>query len=354
MNSGERPDSCSIHSLSLDQLVLFCQQQNIPKYRAKQIWRWLYVQHASAWDDMQNLPASLRQQLADNFHIALPLIVHCAGSPTRTQKLLLQLPDAERIEVVIIPARKHATICVSSQVGCQFHCPFCASGQDGLKRNLTIGEIVQQVLVSLQTETNTNSTNVVFMGMGEPFDNYDHVLSSIRIINDHDGLNIGARRITISTCGIIPGIQRLAGEGLQVELSVSLHAPDNNLRSQIVPANKKYPIEQLLSACNDYTNHTGRIVTFEYTMIDGTNVSPEQARQLAAILKPLHCRVNLIPLSAVSEFAGQPAPAQTAEMFVETLDASGINATIRASKGSEVKAACGQLRQSCPATHSAT
>ncbi len=257
--------------------------------------------------------------------------------------MLLRLRDGECVEIVLLADRDRHTLCVSSQVGCRFACAFCASGQAGFRRNLAAGEIVGETLAAARS-LGGRPDNIVFMGIGEPMDNYDAVLAAIRILNDPDGLNIGARHITISTNGIIPGIERLAGEGLQVELAVSLHAPNDAVRNRLMPVNRRYPMPELLTACARYTQRTKRIVTFEYTLVRGINDSAEQARELANRLKVFPSRVNLIPLSPVTGFDGQPSAPGVSERFLATLDQAGINATLRNSQGQRIQAACGQLR----------
>lgn len=239
--------------------------------------------------------------------------------------------------------RGRRTVCVSSQVGCKFACSFCASGKNGFQRDLNSGEIVSQVVLAARI-FEERPTNVVFMGIGEPFDNYDAVIKAARIMNDHDGLNIGARKITISTAGVIPGIEKFANEGKQFELSVSLHAATDSLRTQLMPINRKYPLKQLIQACHAYTEKTNRIITFEYALINGTNDTRSHAADLVHLLSPLHCRVNLIPLSAVDESDMQPSSSPMASIFAETLLKAGINNTLRNSRGASIKAACGQLK----------
>lgn len=336
-----------IHGLRFEQLEQFCREAEQPVYRARQIWHWLYLRQADDWQEMKNLPAGLKALLAKRFLLeSVRNLNPCkTGRLESTTKLLLALQDGHCIESVLIPAQGRCTVCVSSQVGCKYNCAFCASGKVGLKRDLSAGEIVGQVVLALRLSGDALS-NVVFMGIGEPLDNYRQVLDAVRIINDCNGLNIGARRITLSTCGLVPGIRRLANEGLQVELSVSLHAPGNELRSRLMPVNKMYPLDELLAACAEYTQKTGRIITFEYTLISGINDSSAQARALAGRLSAFPCRMNLIPLSAVSEFNGQPAPAESARKFIDILKRAHINATLRASKGGKLNAACGQLRYS--------
>jgi 23S rRNA (adenine2503-C2)-methyltransferase len=334
-----------IHGLFLPELDAFCKEQGQPAFRAKQIWDWLYAKRISSADEMQNLPAPFRAQLAEHFSFQCLEKLETKGESGETQKLLFKLADNELIETVIIPAprRQTNTVCVSSQVGCRFGCAFCASGQKGVVRNLSAGEIVGEVLAVAEI-LGGRPDNVVFMGIGEPFDNYDEVLRAIRILNHPDGLCIGARRITISTCGVVSGIQRLADEGLQVELSVSLHAPDSEIRSRVMPVNETWPLEELMDACRAYTEKTNRIITFEYTLIKGLNDSEAQARQLVKLLRKFSCRVNLIPLSPVEEFDGERPDAETMQVFFQTLEKAGINTTLRDSKGSALKAACGQLR----------
>lgn len=335
-----------IYGLNRAQIGALCCELDQPAYRARQIWGWLYQRFAADWSEMKNLPLSLRQTIARRFALSSCAIVRTqseAGVGTTT-KWLIALPDGDWVEEVLIPTKGRTTLCVSSQVGCKFACAFCASGKAGFRRNLETGEIVGQVLVAARS-LGATPANLVFMGMGEPLDNYDAVLAAIRIINDAEGLSIGARRITISTCGIIPGIQRLAQEGLQVELSISLHAPDDALRTQLLPVNRQYPLAELLEACRAYAEQTGRLITFEYTLIRGVNDSPEQARALARVLRPIRARVNLIPLSAVTEFAGCASPPAVAREFMSILEHARINATLRVSKGGAVNAACGQLRR---------
>lgn len=332
-----------IYNLTRVELAAWCATAGVPVYRAHQLWTWLYDRRADRWSAMTNLPASLRDRLGAAFTLdaALPEDAPQAGDATR--KLLLRLPDGDRIEAVMIPAPERRTVCVSSQVGCKFHCAFCASGQAGFRRQLETGEIVAQVLAAARL-WGARPTHVVFMGIGEPFDNDDAVLKAARIINDPDGLNIGARRITLSTCGVIPGIVRLAGEGLQVELSVSLHAPDDERRGRIMPVNARYPLAELMRACRDYAARTRRLITFEYTLVRGFNDAPEQARALATLLRGWPARANLIPLSPVAEFEGLPTTPEAARQFAAILERAGVNVTLRLSKGAALQAACGQLR----------
>ena len=292
---------------------------------------------------MRNIPAELREKLSLRAVLPATRCLEVDGTPKGTRKMVIGLRDGEEIETVIIPARGRRTVCVSTQAGCAYGCAFCASGMNGLSRNLTAGEIVGQVLEAADLD-GKSPTHVVFMGIGEPFANYDAVITAIRTINDPKGLGIGARRMTLSTCGVVPGIERLASEGIQVELSVSLHAPDDELRDELLPINKTYPLAELLEACDRYTEATGRLITFEYTLVRDLNDSPEHADDLAELLHNHKCRVNLIPLSPIDEFDGRPPRPGIAGMFVDTLVEEGINATVRQSRGGTVTAACGQLR----------
>ena len=332
-----------IHGLTAPELAAACADAGEKAFRAKQIWRWLYVQRIAAWAGMGNVPAGLRDFLSAIYNIEPVKKLSVEGQPDATRKLLVGLHDGEAVEEVIIPARERRTVCVSSQVGCRFGCAFCASGKCGYRRNLDAGEIVGQVLLACE-EYGGRPSNVVFMGMGEPLDNYDAVLKAIRIINDGDGLAIGARHITISTCGVIPGIERLAGEGIQVELSVSLHAPDDALRSRLMPVNHKYALDSLAAACAQYTERTKRIVTFEYTLVRDVNDSAVHAKELVKFMRRLPCRANLIPLSPVDGFEGAAPRAETVDAFMGILSKAGLNVTLRVSKGGSINAACGQLR----------
>jgi 23S rRNA (adenine2503-C2)-methyltransferase len=315
-----------------------------PTFRSKQIWQWLYAKGAQSFDEMTNLPAALRTALAERLSLAPWAPLETVADEGGTTKLLLECEDGERIESVVIPSGgEAATLCVSTQAGCAFKCAFCATGQLGLSRNLEAGEIVGQ-LFAARAATSFHIDHLVFMGMGEPFANYDNVLKAVRIFNDQDGLAIGARRITLSTCGVVPGIKRLANEGLQVELAISLHAPDDALRSRLMPVNNRWPVAELIAACRDYNAATRRIVTFEYTLVDGLNDTRLCASALADLIDPSFARVNLIPLSPVAHFDGnRPSPARC-EAFAAILRRRGINVTLRHSKGSALSAACGQLK----------
>lgn len=340
MENGERQ---FIHGILLSELQEWVVQAGEKKFRAKQIWQWLYQHQVQDWEEMANIPKALREKLAAEFIFHALEKIKVQESDTGTRKILSQLVDGELIEEVLIPAPDRRTVCVSSQVGCMFGCAFCASGQLGVKRNLKAGEIVGEVLAA-QREYGDRITNVVFMGIGEPFDNYDEVMRAIRILNDPDGFCLGARRITISTCGVVPGIQQLEEEGLQVELSVSLHASNDHTRNELMPVNVSWSLEELMETCRQYTGRTKRIITFEYTMIRGVNDTDGDLEDLIRLLTRFPCRVNLIPLSEIEEYEGRTSKRETVERFIRRLEKAGINTTVRWSKGTDVNAACGQLR----------
>ncbi len=334
----------SAYDLAPGDWSALCQERGLPAFRAGQIVRWLY-QPVPGFEAMTDLPGALRAELAAAYRglDATAVLEEAGRADVGTQKLLLRLADGAFVESVVIPAaRGRTTVCVSSQVGCAFRCAFCASGALGFTRNLSAGEIVAQVLRAAE-RIGHRPDNVVFMGTGEPLANYDAALAAVRALNDPAGLGIGARRITISTCGVVPGIRRLATEGLQVELSVSLHAPTDAQRSELMPVNRSYPIADLLAACADYTAATDRIVTFEYTLVRGFNDSPADARALVRLLRPLKCRVNLIPLNPTEHFPGRTPPESTLYGFRDYLMDAHLNATLRVSRGGGIDAACGQL-----------
>lgn len=333
-----------IHSLTFDELTTACKTAGFPNFRATQIWQWLYCRCVTNGDAMHNISAPVRDWLNDTFILKAAELQETIGTSDKTRKLLVRLSDGDAVEAVLLPGRDdHYTVCISCQIGCRFHCAFCASGQAGFYRNLEAGEMVGQVLTAIDCRGKRPS-NIVFMGMGEPFDNIDAVLKAAHILNASDGLNIGARKITVSTSGITPGIRRFAAEPCQFELSVSLHAPNDAIRSQLMPINKRYPLPALIKACRKYTDSTNRIITFEYILIRDCNDKPSHARELADLLRDFPCRVNLIPLSPVAEFDAKPAHPETAQMFINVLGNAHINATLRYSQGTSLKAACGQLR----------
>lgn len=358
MSSPSHPSAWSLLPAEWKPL---CKELGIPAFRADQIVTGLYQNFAQSWQAFTTLPKELRDALAARFSLAPLETVHIHESSDGVRKLLLACPDRERIETVLIPSKDRVTQCISTQVGCDFRCAFCASGQLGCVRDLTAGEIVGEVMAACALMRSAAAPeavtprpgakpalprpgNIVVMGMGEPFDNYDNVLRALRILNDPKGVNIGARHITISTCGVVPGIQRLSDEGLQFELSVSLHAPNDALRSRIMPVNKRWPIAELLDTCRAYFEKTGRVVTFEYTLVKDLNDRPQHADELIRLLRHTPCKVNLIPLSPVEGFDGARPEDRISLAFLDALLKAKINTTLRKSRGKDVDAACGQLR----------
>jgi len=334
-----------IKDLSLDELTDFFKQRSIPQYRARQVFSWIYKKGAQSFDQMSDLSSSLRNRLKEDFFLFSLELINSEKSRDKTTKFLFALKDKNLIEAVIIPTEKRITGCVSTQAGCRFGCKFCASGISGFKRNLSVGEIIEEVLLLKKNSKDKKLTHIVFMGIGEPLDNYDNTLKAIRIINSPNALNIGARRITISTAGIIPGIKRLSDENLQVELSVSLHAADDEVRTALMPVNKIYPLKDLLGTCRDYIVKTGRQITFEYVLIKGVNSDLQNARNLCTILKSLRlCKVNLIPANIVKEYRIEPPNKLDILLFRDHLLKDGINVTLRKPRGEDIAAACGQLR----------
>ncbi|PIQ90576.1 MAG: 23S rRNA (adenine(2503)-C(2))-methyltransferase RlmN [Candidatus Omnitrophica bacterium CG11_big_fil_rev_8_21_14_0_20_41_12] len=324
-----------------DQLLSY----GFPKYHAKQIFSWIYQKGIIEFSSMSNLPLALRNKIGEEFYILGLKLADLQKSSDGTTKFLFELEDKNLVEAVNIPAARRSTGCISSQVGCKFSCRFCASGLGGFKRNLRAGEILDEVLYLKNNTQGTDLTHIVFMGTGEPLDNYENVLKSIRIINSCDAFNIGARRITISTSGIIPGIERLALEDLQIELSISLHAPDDKRRSQVMPVNQKYPLKDLIRCCHEYIAKTNRQITFEYILIKNFNSGTDAAQELVNLLKDLRlAKVNLIPANPVPELKIMPASKPEIEAFKEYLFKSGINVTLRQERGEDIDAACGQLR----------
>jgi 23S rRNA (adenine2503-C2)-methyltransferase len=318
-----------------------------PRYRADQLFRWLHASLAAEFGVMHNLPQPFREQLSQiaDVHTLVPL-EESVSADGLTRKVLLALQDGETIECVLMRYQERNTVCLSTQVGCPVGCSFCATGHSGFTRDLTPGEIVEQAIHFAQDlrEERQRISNVVFMGMGEPFLNYEATWQAIETLTDPRGFNLGARRITISTVGIIPGIERLSRQKLQVGLAISLHAPNDELRRAVVPAARRYPIEELMGACRRYLRRTGRRITFEYALIDGFNDSPQQARELATLLKGLLCHVNLIPVNPVPESPWRGSPMERVTSFHQELRHLGLNSTIRLGRGIEIEAGCGQLR----------
>ena len=338
-------EKIDIKEIKFDKLKNIISQEGYQSFRAQQIFQWIYQKNVNSFEEMSNLPKELTEKLNSIFTIINIKCPKHHKSYDGSEKFLFQLTDNEYIETVLIRNNNRNTLCMSSQVGCQWNCLFCASGKGGYKRDLLTGEMTEQIL-SVRRITGESIQNIVFMGMGEPFDNYENIINAIEILNEKQGLNIGARKITVSTCGIIPGIIRFAEFPLQVELSVSLHAADEKTRTALMPVNKKYPLRKLIDACKFYYEKKNRQVTFEYLMLKGINDSPQQANKLSQMIFNFDAKVNLIiynPLDSLNNLF--PSDEYTINAFQKILREKHIPVTIRYSRGQDIDAACGQLRR---------
>lgn len=340
-----------IYDLDLPELTQKVISWGQPVFRAQQIWVGIYKNFWRSPDEFSNLPKELRELLKTEvqFDAILPTVI-LDSTDGQTRKTLFKLPDGRQIEAVLMRYDKRRTLCISTQVGCAMGCTFCATGQMGFTRHLSSGEIVAQVMhyARLLHDENDVVTNIVLMGMGEPFHNYANTMSAIDRLNAADGYNFGARRFTISTSGLVPAIRKFASEKRQVNLAVSLHAAENDLRENMMPINKKYDIEELITACREYIDATGRRITFEWALINGINDTPEQAKKLATLLKGLLCHVNAIPLNPTTGYAGKPTTRVRADAFKQILEENGIPCTIRIRRGIDIHAGCGQLASRVP------
>ncbi|MDB6018746.1 MAG: putative dual-specificity methyltransferase RlmN [Pedosphaera sp.] len=364
---------CDIKSLSADALQYQFRDWNQPAYRAAQVLEWLYVHRVSSWDAMTNLPKAVRELLRANYSLQTLELVRKQGARDTTQKFLWRLSDHALIESVLIPANpalygeasdRH-TLCVSTQVGCAYGCKFCASGLEGWKRNLRADEIVEQVLAverwhaaeeakvskaqpapsnKLPESSNRLVNNIVIMGMGEPLANYDNLMQALRILNAPWGGGIGARKITISTSGLVPQIRKLADDPLQFRLAISLHGATDETRNKIMPVNRKYPLAELTAACEYYQKRKERMITLEYILIAGVNDAIEETKPLAKLAQLLHAKVNLIPYNRVEDLDWERPTEAVQEAFLEALEKQNVTATLRREKGHDIDAACGQLR----------
>jgi 23S rRNA (adenine2503-C2)-methyltransferase len=352
-----------IVDLSHSQLVELISSLGEPAYRADQILKWIYSGAARSFDQMTDLPQGFRRKLIESCHlVTLVPIDERLSKDGQTRKVLFQLQDGKTVESAYMlyeateTSRERRTVCVSTQVGCSIRCPFCATGQQGFERNLTAGEILEQVLYFVwltRSEGQVSAapspirrglTNVVFMGMGEPLANYEAVKGAITGLNSKKGLGLGARQITVSTVGLVPQIQRLAKEDVHVELAVSLHAASDRVRSVLVPVNRRYPLAKLIPACQDYLEATGRRPTFEYALFNGINDSLDQARKLAGLLAGFECHVNLIAGNPTPSKEFRPSVAGRVAAFQKELTEGGVSCTLRQSRGADIEAGCGQLR----------
>jgi 23S rRNA (adenine2503-C2)-methyltransferase len=351
-----------IKSLTLDELQECLTALGQPAYRARQVTQWLYGKRVDSFERMSDLPATLRERLAQEFHFDQLQLVRALGSEDTTRKFLFRLDDGSLIESVLIPASPalygepsdRRTLCISTQVGCAYGCKFCASGLDGWSRNLHAGEIVDQVLRAEEI-SGERVSNLVFMGMGEPLANFKNLMKAIAVINGPWGIGIGARHITISTSGLAPQIRELADQPLQVRLAISLHGATNEVRDKIMPVNRKYPLEVLIEACEYYTQRKKQWLTFEYILIDQVNDHPEDARALARLARKVKAKINCIPYNSVEGLAWERPSEPRQDQFMEVLRDADVPATIRREKGHDIAAACGQLRrQTMPAMAEAT
>lgn len=339
-------EKIDIKSMYIEELEQLLQAWGEPKFRGKQIFDWLHQKQVDSFEEMTNLPKSLREKLAEKAAInGVEMVRRLVSQIDGTRKYLFALADGAIIESVWMQYEHGNTVCISTQVGCRMGCKFCASTLDGVERGLTAGEMLSQIY-AIQKDCGERVHGTVLMGSGEPLDNYENVLRFLRLINDPGGQNMGQRHITLSTCGLVDQIDRLAEEDLQITLAVSLHAPNDAIRTQTMPIAKVYSMEQLLAACRRYAEKTKRRITFEYALIHGVNDKEEQARELAGKLKELLCHVNLIPVNDVKERNFSRSSSEQVKRFAAILNDNGVETTVRRKLGSDIDAACGQLRRS--------
>ncbi len=337
----------TIYDLTFAQLSQILEEKGEQRFRAKQLWGWLYVHAAPDFNQMDNLPKRLRQQLAEQFSLSpFTEAARQHSKDGQTVKALFQLPDGNYVETVLMAYDRRRTVCISTQAGCALGCVFCATGQMGFFRHLSAGEIVAQVLFFARelAERGERVTNVVFMGMGEPLHNYDQTLAAVDRLNDSAGFNLGARRMTISTVGLVPAIRRYADEERQTPLAISLHAATDVERDALIPINRRYPISDLMAACRHYIGKTNRRLTFEWALIAGANDTVAQATALGKLLTGMLCHVNLIPLNPTGGYAGKPSSPAAVAAFQAELARFGVSSTVRVRRGIDIRAGCGQLR----------
>lgn len=336
-------EKINILDLAINEIEDLMIENGFPKYRALQIFKWLY-KDIERFEKMGNLPDNIINFLNNNFHIYRAFILEKQISFDGTIKFLFRLNDGNAVECVLMKYQHGYSLCISTQVGCRMSCEFCASTIGGLVRNLTSGEMIEEIM-AVSRDTGIRISNIVLMGIGEPFDNYDQVIKFLKIVNDKNGLNIGMRHITISTSGVVPNIYKLADEEIQCTLAVSLHSAINNKRSELMPINKKYDLEELIKACKYYIDKTNKRITFEYALIRGVNDDTDDAEALGNLLKNMLCHVNLIPVNPVKGKAFKKAKDSRIHYFKNTLEKYGINTTIRRELGIDIDGACGQLRK---------
>ena len=342
----EMDNKTDIKSLYLPELEEWMRQRGEKAFRAKQIFQWMHEKLVTDFDEMTNLPASLREKLKETCTLtALTPVDVKVSAIDGTRKYLFGLADGNVIESVWMKYHHGNSVCISSQVGCRMGCRFCASTLDGLERNLTPSEMLDQIY-RIQTLTGERVSNVVVMGSGEPMDNYDNLVRFVRLLSSQEGLNISQRNITVSTCGIVPNMYKLADEGLQITLALSLHAPNDEKRRELMPIANKYSIDEILDACRNYFAKTGRRITFEYSLVGGKNDSEADAKELSARISDINCHVNLIPVNPIKERDYVKSTKKVVENFKNKLEKYGINVTIRREMGADIDGACGQLRKS--------
>lgn len=338
-------ETIGIKALSRDEIAtLVTQELGLPAFRTKQIIQWLYGKGVASYDAMTNLPAALRTELAQKCPLYFPTVVARQVSTDGTRKYLLSLADGARVETVGMPSKNRLTVCVSTQAGCPLRCAFCATGKNGYVRNLGCGEIVDQVRV-VANDFGQRVSGVVLMGQGEPFLNYDAVLEAMRILNSNDGLGIGARHITVSTAGVLPQIRRFASEPEQFTLAISLHSAVQETRDELMPGVRKWPLDRLHDSIASYAESTGRRPTYEYALMEGINDTDAQLKALVAFCRRTLCHVNLIQLNEVDGSPYRPSPQEKFDLFEKTLNAAGVETSVRRSRGADIDAACGQLKQ---------
>jgi len=333
-----------IRSMTADELSSLLVQMGQPKYRAKQLYKWLQ-QGVTGYDQMTDLPKSLREKLAEECYISSPTIIQRLCSQVdETKKYLIQMHDGELVEAVLMKYIHGYSVCISTQVGCRMGCAFCATGKSGFSRNLTASEMLGQI-TAIRDREEVRISNVVLMGMGEPLDNFDNVMRFLELVSDTEGVCIGQRHISVSTCGLVDRIEQLIPMRPQFTLSVSLHAPNDRIRDAMLPINKKWNISTLLDACRRYADATGRRISFEYSLVSGQNDSDDCARELAAKLRGMLCHVNLIPVNTVDGTGCHEPDKKRIRSFCDLLNGAGITATVRRTLGSDINASCGQLRR---------
>ena len=340
-----------IKSMNLDELTEYIKSIGQPAFRAKQLYEWMHVKLADSYDEMSNIPAALKQRLQNECDMPVHELVRKQGSAgDKTAKYLFRLEDCNLIESVLMHYHHGNSVCISSQVGCRMGCRFCASTLDGLERNLRPSEMLDQIY-RIQKDSGERVSNVVVMGSGEPFDNFDNLIKFEQLLTDENGLNISARNLTVSTCGIVPNIYRLADMKLQLTLAISLHAPNDERRKALMPIANKYSIAEIMEACRYYINKTGRRVTFEYSLVKGENDTDECAAELSELVKGMNCHINLIPVNPIKERNFKQSDIDRINKFKNKLEKNRINVTIRREMGRDIDGACGQLRKSYMEIH---